>query len=246
MAVPPPVIPSSDDRTKSWLTLAGGLAATAAVVIGLVLFWPDGDDDSSETQTTDVLAEDDSTTTTKPRTGTGEPSEQTTLPSNEGTVTTEAMIVADDLFLGDLPAAYADLLGAAGNPAQIIELAVYDSYAYLAYRDPANPGNIDRRTWRDGEVSDPEPNTIEDRVNPETEPSLFEPGVVDAALIAQLIADAPTHYDLATEVTHVLIDRFLPFDERVLIRVYASPTDGRSGGGYVSYDTAGTFVKVCC
>jgi len=28
--------------------------------------------------------------------------------------------------------------------------------------------------------------------------------------------------------------------------VYATPSDGRSGGGYVSYDTAGAFVKVCC
>ncbi|MGH9273617.1 MAG: hypothetical protein ACRDZU_03130 [Acidimicrobiales bacterium] len=31
-----------------------------------------------------------------------------------------------------------------------------------------------------------------------------------------------------------------------LIRVYATPDDGRSGGGYVRYDTAGAFVKVCC
>ena len=45
-------------------------------------------------------------------------------------------------------------------------------------------------------------------------------------------------------VTHVLIDRFLPFDQRVLIRVYATPTDGRSGGGYVQYTLDGTYVKV--
>jgi len=41
-----------------------------------------------------------------------------------------------------------------------------------------------------------------------------------------------------------IIDRFLPFDERVLIRVYASPPDGRSGGGYVQYTLDGTFVEV--
>ena len=51
---------------------------------------------------------------------------------------------------------------------------------------------------------------------------------------------------MPTHVTHVLVTRFLPFDQRVLIRVYATPDDGRSGGGYVSYDTAGAFVKVCC
>lgn len=235
---PQPVLPSSDDRTRSWLILAGGLAATAAVVAGLIAFWPNGDD-SSEARTTETVTAD--ATTTTQRAGTGEPSEQsTTLPTDT------SVTVAGDLFHGDLPAAYGDLLAAAGDPVQIIELAVYDSYAFLAYRDPANPGNLDRRTWRDGEVSDAEPNTIDDRVDADTEPSLFAPTEIDTSLIARLIADAPSHYELPTEVSHVLVDRFLPFDERVLIRVYATPTDGRSGGGYVSYDTAGTLVKVCC
>ncbi len=237
------MITSSDDRARSWLILAGGLAATAAVVAGLIMFWPDGDDDS-DARTTDTVASEDATTTTTPRAGTGEPSEQTTVPTAEEPVTT--IVVADDLFHGDLPAAYADLLAAAGNPAQLIEIAVYDRYAFLAYRDPANPANIDRRTWRDGEVSDAEANTIDDRVDAGTEPSLFGPGEIDPALITRLVAETPTHYDLPTQVSHVLIDRFLPFDQRVLIRVYATPTDGRSGGGYVSYDTAGTLVKVCC
>jgi hypothetical protein len=238
---PQPVIPSSDDRTRSWLTLAGGLAATAAVVVGLIAVWPDGD--GSAARTTGSVAADD-TTTSRPRTGTGEPSQQTSVPTDEEPATTIA--VADDLFHGDLPAAYGDLLAAAGNPVQIIEVAVYDTYAFLAYRDPANPGNIDRRTWRDGEVGEAEANTIDDRVDAETEPSLFGPAEIDAGLIARLVADAPTHFELPTAVSHVLVDRFLPFDERVLIRVYATPTDGRSGGGYVSYDTAGTLVKVCC
>lgn len=231
------MFPSSDDRARSWLILAGGLAATAAVVVGLIAVWPD-DDDSSDTRATGSVAVDD-TTTTQPGTGTGEPSQQsTTVPTST--------VVLDDLFHGDLPAAYGALLTAAGNPMQIIELAVYDHYAFLAYRDPAGPGNLDRRTWRDGVVSEAEANTIEDRVDAETEPSLFGPGEINPDLVAQLIADAPTHFDLATAVSHVLVDRFLPFDERVLIRVYATPTDGRSGGGYVSYDTAGTLVRVCC
>jgi len=237
------VIPSSDERTKSWLTLAGGLAATAAVVVGLIAFWPD--DDGSDTRTTGSVAAED-TTTSRPRTGTGEPSQQTSVPTDGETTTTVAVAVADDLFHGDLPAAYGELLATAGNPGQIIELAVYDHYAFLAYRDPANPGNIDRRTWRDGEVGEAEANTGDDRVDADSEPSLFGPAEIDAGLIAQLVADAPTHFELPTAVSHVLVDRFLPFDERVLIRVYATPTDGRSGGGYVSYDTAGTLVRVCC
>jgi len=241
------MIPSSDDRARSWLILAGGIAATAALLFGLVALWPDGDDGprrqtTGTEDTTEGTEAVGDTSTTKPPKGTGEPSEQsTTIPSP-----TTAPVVADDLFHGDLPAAYADLLAAAGSPTQVIELAVYDTYAFLAYRDPANPGNLDRRTWRDGEVGDAETNTIDDRVNADTEPSLFGPGEINAGLIAGLIADAPTHYDIPTHVTHVLVDRFLPFDQRVLIRVYATPDDGRSGGGYVSYDTAGAFVKVCC
>ncbi len=45
------------------------------------------------------------------------------------------------------------------------------------------------------------------------------------------------------DVNHVIVDRFPPFDQRVLVRAYASPTDGRSGGGYVQYSLDGTFVK---
>jgi hypothetical protein len=237
---PGPVTSSSDDRARSWLILATGLVITAGLVFALIALWPEGDDAPGRLAGTEDIEPSSETSTTKVRQGTGEPSQQTTTTSetsSPGTV---------DLFRGDLPVAYADLLAAAGNPTQVIELAVYDTYAFLAYRDPANPGNIDRRIWRDGEVGDAEPNPIDDRVDADTEPSLFGPGEVDPALLARLIADAPSHYELPTQVTHVLVDRFLPFDERVLIRVYASPTDGRSGGGYISYDTAGALVDTCC
>jgi hypothetical protein len=245
MDAPAPLIPPSTGGPRSWLTLVIGLGVTAALVVGLVTLWPEADDGPKRqtTATEDTDGTDDAagaTTTTKARTGVGEPSERST------TTTIATPAAPADLFHDDLPLAYADLLAAAGNPTQIIELAVYDTYAFLAYRDPANPGNLDRRMWRDRQVDDAEPNPIDDRVNADTEPSLFGPGEIDPSLFSQLIADAPSHYPMPTEVTHVLVDRFLPFDQRVLIRVYAVPTDGRSGGGYVSYDTAGTFVKVCC
>ena len=236
-----PVIHSSDDRARSWLILAAGAVVTALLVFGVVKLWPEGGDGTrAEATETDTDAETGTTKPSKPG-GNGEPSQ---------TASTETPITAApgpvDLFAGDLPVAYADLLDAAGQPDQIIELAVYDTYAFLAYRDPANPGNIDRRTWRDGEVGPAEPNPIDDRVDADTEPSLFGPGEVDPALIARLTADAVTHYDMPTKVTHILVDRFLPFEERVLIRVYAVPVDGRSGGGYVSYDTTGALVDTCC
>lgn len=151
-----------------------------------------------------------------------------------------------DLLGGGFPTAFADLLAAAGQPGQLLEISVYDGYAFLAYRDPAVPGSIDRREWRDGRVGEARPNPAADRVDARTEPDLFAPTDLDPTILAQLVADAPLHYDLPVNVTHVIIDRFLPFDQRVLVRVYAVPADGRSGGGYVSYDTAGALVRVCC
>lgn len=233
---------SSDDRARSWLILAIGAVVTVGLVVGLIAWWPSGDDDSSAATTeTTLKSKEPRPTSTTAGAGTGEPSAQTSTTASATTAPAEA-----DLFRGGLPGAYADLLRAAGDPTQVIELAVYPTYAFLAYRDPVNPGNLDRREWRAGTVGEAEANIIDDRVDADTEPRLFAPGELDPAAVARAIADAPSHYDLPTEVTHVLIDRFLPFDERVLIRVYATPTDGRSGGGYVSYDTAGTFVDACC
>lgn|GEM_PF-3361143 len=165
--------------------------------------------------------------------------EQIDPPSGDGPAST-------DLFGGGLGPAYDALLEAAGRPDQVLELTVYDTYAFLAYRDPGAPGNIDRRMWRDGEVGPAEPNPIADRADEPTLAELFDPAELDPALVTRLVADAPARYEDPVEVTHVIVDRFLPFDERVLIRVYAAPTDGRSGGGYVSYDPAGALVGVCC
>lgn len=231
-----PVITTSDDRTRTWLIAAGGAAATIAAVVALISLWPE---DERRPRAEQVAA----TTTAPPApttsgAGAGEPSQQSS--------STTAGVPATDLFGGGLPGALADLRAAAGDPTQAIEISVYPDYAFLAYRDPAAPANLDRRMWRDGEVGPAEANPIDDRVDADTEADLFALTELDPSVVEGLVADAPSRYELPVEVTHVIIDRFLPFDERVLIRVYATPTDGRSGGGYVSYDTAGTFVDVCC
>ena len=152
------------------------------------------------------------------------------------------------LFVVGPDAAVQDVLAAAGGPTQLLELAIYPTYLFVAYRDPADPDRIPRRMWRDGRVDDAEPNPIDDEVDASTTPQLFGLDELDLALrlLPSLVQDAPTHYDEPVEVTHVLIDRFLPFDQRVLVRVYASPPDDPTGGGYVTYTTAGVFQKVCC
>ena len=245
---------STDERSKGWLLFAGGIVATIALVVGVVSFWPDGGDDdvtSTGADATSTTAKDKGDTDGKDKDDedpdTTTPGDTTGEPSDRSTTTTEAVAPGPvDLFTNGADGAIAAVVAESGSPTQAIEILVYDTYAFLAYRDPANPGNIDRRGWRDGQVDDASPNPIDDRVNADTEPSLFALSEVNLAILPGLTADAPSHYDIPVEVTHVIINRFLPFDERVLIRVYASPTDGRSGGGYVSYDTAGTFVGVCC
>ena len=236
----PPVISSSDSRSKTMLLFAGGLLATLAIVIGIVLLWPSGDDEDtnvSADRTTSTTKKDKGSTTTVEG-AEGEPSEQssTTVP------TTDSGPI--NLFERGAPDVLADLSAAAGNPTQVIEMSIYPEYAFLAYRDPEAPGNIDRRMWRAGNVDDAAPNPIDDRVDADTEPSLFPLSALNLETIAPLAADAPSRFDLDVAVTHIIINRFLPFDERVLIRVYATPTDGRSGGGYVQYTLDGTFVKV--
>jgi hypothetical protein len=231
-----PVITSSDTRAKTMLLFAGGLLATLGLVAGIVFLWPsdDGRDRNvvADTTTTQGAAESDRSTSTTAKGATGEPSERP--PTTLGPV---------DLFTSGAPEVLSELTDAAGDPAQAIEVLVYPDYAFLAYRDPANPGNLDQRTWRDGDVSEAEPNPIDDRVDAETEPKLFALDELDLGVLASLTADAPARFDLDVAVSHVIVNRFLPFDERVLIRVYASPTDGRSGGGYVQYTLDGTFVK---
>ncbi|MDP1819933.1 MAG: hypothetical protein Q8K58_08605 [Acidimicrobiales bacterium] len=234
-----PIITSSNDRARRWFGFALGVAVTIGAVVGLVRLWPDDESTGGEgglaTELPSTIPADSSATVLPGRGPTGEPSQRGGTPSS-----------ATNLFAGGLPDVVAQLSSAAGGPAQVLELTVYDTYAYLAYRDPTDPGNIDRRMWRDGSVGQADANPIDDRVDADTEPGLFSLADLDVSVLPRLTADAVTRYPMPVAVTHVVIDRFLPFDERVLIRVYASPTDGRSGGGYVSYDTAGGFVSVCC
>ena len=209
----------------------GGLVATIAAVAALVVLWPGHDDASVATGTTSR-----GQVTGSPGGTQGEPSER---PS-----TTADRPSPPQLFVAGAQDAVDDMAAAAGAPDQAIEIAVYPTYAFLAYRSPSDPSQIDRRSWRDGEdQDDAAPNLIDDRVEGDTEPQLFPLADVDLSGLPRLIADAEGRFERDVVATHVLVDRFLPFDDRVLIRVYASPSDGRSGGGYVQYTLDGTYVK---
>jgi hypothetical protein len=60
------------------------------------------------------------------------------------------------------------------------------------------------------------------------------PGMTEQA-VAQFQGDG-------MEATHIIIDRFLPFDTRVLVRVYVD--NERGEGGYVQFTPDGGLVEV--
>jgi hypothetical protein len=231
-----PTLPTSNGGLKTALLFGGGLLLTIAAVAALVVLWPDDDDGDVVAQITSTTVADGTTTVSG---ATGEPSGQSTT-----TVADAEPAEPAQLFEAGADNAIAEMAAAAGGPTQAMQVAVYPNYAFLAYRSPGDPAHIDRRSWRDGtDQDDAAPNPIYDRVDGDTEPRLFPLSAVPLAKLPRLIDDAPRRFTGSVGVTHVLIDRFLPFDERVLIRVYASPTDGRSGGGYVQYTADGSYVK---
>lgn len=233
-----PPVPPGERRVGGWLGFAAGLLATAGIVAAAVVAWPE---DDPAPVTTDAPP---TTLMTKEAAAALPQVPGVAIPEVPQAATTTTIAV--DLF-GEGPAtAVAAVRAAAGDPGQLIEITVYDTYLFVAYVDPAAPDRIVRRLWRGGNVGEAEANPIDDAVDGSTRPKLFGVGDVDLARLPQMVADAPSHYDEPVEVTHVIIDRFLPFDQRVLVRVYASPPGNPSGGGYVSYTTSGTFVKVCC
>ena len=230
-----PTFPPGDGRAKTVLLFVGGLLATIAAVAAIVLLWPE--DDEAEV-VSDVTTTTRPETTDSPDSTTGEPSQQTTT-TRSGSAGQPAQ-----LFERGAQGALDDMATAAGRPRQAMQIAVYPTYAFLAYRSPDDPSHIDRRSWREGaDQDDAAPNPIADRVDADSEPKLFTLAAVDLATLPRLVDDAAGRFGGEVEVTHVLIDRFLPFDQRVLIRVYATPTDGRSGGGYVQYTLDGKYVK---
>jgi hypothetical protein len=205
-----------------------GILVTAGLVAALVAAWP-ADEDR-------VLA---ATQPITPTTGFGVGVVIPELPELPAEVPGETA----QLFASGLPEAVAEVVAAAGGPTELLEVAVYPSYVYVTYRDAVDADAVARSVWRDGTVRLDEPAAL----GPLDLAELFTAADLDLARIPSLIADAPTHYPFPGAVSHVLIDRFLPFDDRVLVRVYVLPREGDpSEAGYVSYTADGTLVTVCC
>ena len=131
---------------------------------------------------------------------------------------------------------------------RVRRLVVHPDFATVEVQVPTEPTYVDEYTWDDGEVAGPEPLQLLDMETEELESSLFDLSEIDPAVMAaatqQMLANCPGD---GLELTHVIIERDLTFDDqqRVLMLIYAS-NPVRGGGGYISFTLDGTMVRNVC
>jgi len=230
-----------EDPSKRWLArMLLGLLVVGVAVAALVLTTRGGggDDDVAADRVGAAVVDDAATesTTGEGATATPPPTEvpPSTAPAGE-----------PDLLHGDATqafGAFADIYE--GAPVKVLEILVYPDWAYVDVQVPDEPTHVDEYTWRGGDgVSGPEPQQMLDMEIEELPDKLFDLGEIDPTRFPGMTEQARAQFpDEGMEVTHVIVDRFLPFDTRVLVRVYVDHPE-RGGGGYVEFTPDGGFVE---
>jgi hypothetical protein len=131
-----------------------------------------------------------------------------------------------------------------GGPARALELLIYPKYGYAQIQDPRKPENVDRYDVRDGVVTGVTPVKV---VGPYRGPdtlatSTFSIDDVDFSAVPKMVADARAQLNIEDgKVTHIILQRPLPFASDVRFRVYLS---GPRKNGSVEYDARGNLKKV--
>jgi len=159
---------------------------------------------------------------------------------------TTAPVTARDLLRGDASQAFESFAQIhRGQPVKVNEILVYEDWAQIQVQVPGEPTHVDEYTWRGGDgVSGPEPVDLLSMEVDELPDKLFDLSELDASKLPTMTAQGLAQFpEEGMEITHVIIDRFLPFDTRVLVRVYVSHPE-RGGGGYVEFTPDGGLVEV--
>lgn len=112
-------------------------------------------------------------------------------------------------------------------------------------QDPAKPANIDAYEFTGGNVGSPSPVTLTGDTS-DLEANLFLASSIAWDQIPAMMEQAVVEIgelEGSTGVTHLIIQKNLPFDEDTVINIYV---DGgtRSQGGYVSFLNDGTLKRV--
>ena len=150
--------------------------------------------------------------------------------------------VPTDLLISDqLPGVIAQIATARGAaPLRILSANLYGEYVILQVQDPTAPANVDQYMWRDGAVGAPDPVTLTG--DGDLEANLFSDTEVNWAVIPGLVAQALAQIPIeGATVTHINIERNLPFSADIKIRVFV---DGTRGSGFLDADAQGTVISV--
>jgi len=241
----PPTQPSNRGRNVALglmaLVAIGGAAAVAFLVTG-------GDDDSSsvapESSVTLAIVPpsvESVPTVTVPVITVPQADAPTTEPATVAPATTVAVVEATNLFTGAQAADVIAEIGVARGaaPLRILQAIVYPGYAFAQVQDPSIPANVDEYQWRDT-LGSPAPVTLTG--DGDLEANLFSDTEVNWAAIPALVEAALAQIPIeGAEVTHVIVQRNLPFTDTVQIRVFVN---GTRGSGYLDADAQGNVLAV--
>ncbi len=161
----------------------------------------------------------------------------------KSTPTTSKKVVGPE-FVGAAAAAFQAELG----DFKALQMTIHPDQprAALQVQDPAKPANVDEYEFTGTKVSSPSPVTLTLTGDGDLEANLFLASTIAwdqiPAMMEQAVAEIGT-LEGSTGVTHLIIQKNLPFDEDTVINIYV---DGgtRSSGGYVSFLNDGTLKKV--
>lgn len=202
--------------------------------------------------TTPVTAKSSSSPTTAEDVGGGETpgTEKPTITIKPGNTTTTAKTTATTSkkvvgpeFVTAAGAAFQAELG----DYKALQITIHPDQPRAAaqVQDPAKPANIDEYEFTGSSVGSPSPVTLTGDTS-DLEANLFLASTIAwdqiPALMEQAVAEIGP-LEGSTGVTHLIIQKNLPFDEDTVINIYV---DGgtRSTGGYVSFLNDGTLKKV--
>jgi hypothetical protein len=163
----------------------------------------------------------------------GEPEIQTSGPE---IIRTGNLLVAP----GAAEAAIADITAALGA-VQVTSFDLYDHYAIFEAQDPAKPENIDRYTYRDGVLEDPEPVHVDQSLLDDLPNRLFSLSEVNWAAVSALSATALVELAIEDgEPNHLGVDR--GFDGGPV--ELSLSVSGPRRSGYADATADGTVVEV--
>jgi hypothetical protein len=126
-----------------------------------------------------------------------------------------------------------------GGPVEVVELVVYSDDVLTTIEDPKNPGTTNEFRVENGSVRT---NAKGASFLPKKSPKdvtagRFDIDTCDFAAVPAMVKDALKRLGASGQVTHVILERDLPFSPDVIFRVY---TDG---GRSAEYDQKGKWLK---